>query len=381
MAQTLVLRPERPDPEALLRRVQAEEERERRGKLKIFLGYASGVGKSARMLDEGRRRKERGQDVVVGATQLETNPEVKALLAKLEVIPLRVVEGVPVMDVDTILQRKPYVCLVDGLAHDNPPSCPNAHRWQDVEQLLEAGIAVIATVNLQYIEEERERVAEIRGRQVKESVPQAFISRADEIEVVDASPESCLELDQADPCAGSDRPRREQQLAQLRELALLLAADVVDHQLERYLQEHGIEQPWSACERFLVWITPYADAGPMLQSGRRNAHRFHGELIAAYVASPDLTPAERAVLDANLALAREVGATLEALDGEDPVDTVLDFARAHGVTQIFAARGGAGNWWDRILGGPVNRLIRDADGMDVRIFPPVPVPAQAALGA
>ncbi|HEY6290370.1 MAG TPA: hypothetical protein VI455_02260 [Terriglobia bacterium] len=381
MAHGLILRPERPDPEALLRKVQAEEERERRGKLKIFLGYAAGVGKSARMLDEGRRRRERGQDVVVGATQLETNLEVKALLAKLEVIPLRVVDGVPVMDVEAILRRKPYVCLVDGLAHDNPSRCPNAHRWQDVEQLLEAGISVIATVNLQYIEEERERVAEIRGRTVKESVPQAFISRADEIEVVDASPESCLETDQADPCAEGDRPRREQQLAQLRELALLLAADVVDHQLERYLQEHGIEQLWSANERFLVWITAGADAGPMLQSGSRNARRFHGELIAAYVARPDITPAERAVLDRNLALAREMGATIEALDGEDPADTVLDFARSRGVTQIFAARDGAGNWWDRVLGGPVDRLIRDADGMDVRIFPPGTAPAKASPAA
>jgi len=379
MAQTLVLRPERPDPEALLRRVQAEEERERRGKLKIFLGYAAGVGKSARMLDEGRRRKERGQDVVVGATQLETNPEVKALLAKLEVIPLRMADGIPVMDVEAVLRRAPYVCLVDGLAHDNPPGCSNGHRWQDVEQLLEAGINVIATVNLQYIEEERERVAEIRGRQVKESVPQAFISRAEEIEVVDASPESCLELDQADPCGEADRARREQQLAQLRELALLLAADVVDHQLERYLQAHGIEL-WSAQERFLVWITPYAEAGPMLESGRRNAHRFHGELIAAYVASPDIAPAEKAVLDRNLALARDAGATIEALDGEDPAETILDFARARGVTQIFAARGGAANWWDRVLGGPVDHLIRDAEGMDVRIFPPVTAPAHASLG-
>lgn len=360
----------RPDPEELLRKVQAEEEQERRGKLKVFLGYAAGVGKSCRMLDEGRRRRERGQDVVVGATQLNPSPEARALIEKLEIIPLRRVDGIPVMDVDAILKRNPAVCLVDGLAHDNPPGSRNPHRWQDVQQLLDAGISVITTVNLQYIDEERERVAEIRGRCVEESVPQAFLSRADEIEVVDASPEACQGSGDEEEAGDEEgRLRREQKLAQLREIALLLAADVVDHQLERYLQGHGINQLWSAQERFLVWITPYADAAPMLESGRRNAHRFHGELNAAYHARPDLTATERTALERNLALAREAGVTPEPLDGEDPADVIIRFARARGVTQIFVARGAGHNWWDRIFGGPVDRLIRDADHMDVRVFP------------
>ena len=369
MSRNLVLRPERPDPEALLRQVQAQEEREKRGKLKVFLGYASGVGKSLRMFDEGRRRRERGQDVVVGATQPESTPEVKALLAKLEVIPLRVVQGVPVMDVEVILRRSPSACLVDGLAHDNPPGSVNAHRWQDVEQLLDSGISVITSVNVQYIDEERERVAAIRGKQVEESVPLALIKRAEEIEVVDASEEACLQMELGPPGSDGNRIHRQQQLAQLREIALLLAASVVDHQLERYLQEHGIEQLWSAHERFLVWLTPYADATRMLASGRRNAFRFHGELIAAYLARPDMTAGEKAVLDRNLALARQAGAKVETLDGEDPAATMLDFARHRGVTQIFAARHNSQNWWDRVFGGSVDRLIRDAEGIDVRVFP------------
>jgi two-component system, OmpR family, sensor histidine kinase KdpD len=369
MSRNLVLRPERPDPDVLLRQVQAQEERERRGKLKVFLGYASGVGKSLRMLDEGRRRRERGEDVVVGATQPYSTPEAKALLAKLEVIPLRLVEGVPVMDVDAILRRNPGVCLVDGLGHDNPPGSGNAHRWQDVEQLLDAGINVITSVNLQYIDEERERVAHIRGKEVQESVPLALIKSAEEIEVVDVTEEACLQQEQDGADGDCDRLHRQQQLAQLREIALLLAASVVDHQLERYLQEHGIEQLWSAHERFLVWLTPQTDAARMLASGRRNALRFHGELIAVYVARPDMTPGERAVLERNLGLARQAGATLEALDGEDPADTILDFARHRGVTQIFAAHTDSQNWWDRVFGGAVDRLIRDAEGIDVRIFP------------
>src|SRR5579862_9526658 len=120
-------------PEELLQQLQAEEDYERRGRLKVFLGYASGVGKSLRMFDEGRRRRERGQDVVVGAIQAQSTPEVRALLARLEIIPFRVVEGVTVMDVEAILRRKPAVCLVDGLGHDNPPGSGHAHRWQDVE--------------------------------------------------------------------------------------------------------------------------------------------------------------------------------------------------------------------------------------------------------
>src|SRR5580693_4775897 len=146
-------------PEELLQQVQAEEAYERRGKLKVFLGYASGVGKSFRMLDEGRRRRERGQDVVVGAIQPKTSADIEAVLSKLEVIPLRQVDGVFVMDTPAILKRRPSVCLVDGLAYDNPPGSPHASRWEDVNELLDAGISVISSVNIQYTDELQERVA------------------------------------------------------------------------------------------------------------------------------------------------------------------------------------------------------------------------------
>src|SRR5580704_7282645 len=184
--------PRKRTPDELLQQVQAEENYERRGKLKVFLGYASGVGKSFRMLDEGRRRYERGQDVVVGAIQPKTSPETDCLLAKLQVIPLKYVEGVPVMDVEAILARHPAVCLVDGLAYDNPPSSANPSRWQDVEQLLEAGISVISSVNIQYIDELRERVSKITGKQVTQTVPRSFLNSADELVVVDAPPEMCI---------------------------------------------------------------------------------------------------------------------------------------------------------------------------------------------
>src|SRR5579863_9873387 len=264
----------RPSPDELLRRVQAEEEYERRGRLKIFLGYASGVGKSFRMFDEGRRRHERGQDVVIGAIQPMTPPELAELLRKLELIPLQSSGGVPYMDVEAILTRRPQVCLVDGLAYDNPPGRPNAHRWQDVEQLLNAGIAVITSVNLQYVEERREEVERIQGKRVNVTVPESFLRTADEIEVVDAPAEYCMpQASSGEPVSPAELDNR---LSQLRELALLLAADVVDHQLEEYMHRQGVGQPIGAQERILVCMTPRANGARMLDRARFVRDRFHG---------------------------------------------------------------------------------------------------------
>jgi two-component system sensor histidine kinase KdpD len=160
-----------------------------------------------------------------------------------------------------------------------------------------------------------------------------------------------------------------QQLSELREIALLLAADVVDYQLEAYLVRHGIEQLWGAHERILVCVSPYADAAQMIASGRRNAERFHGELVVGYMNRPDITPQEKAVLEKNLAEARAAGARIETLDGEDPADTIMQFARAHGITQIFLANRLSKSWWDHVFGRPVEHLIRAAENIDVRVFP------------
>src|SRR5580700_6374377 len=184
--------PRRPTPEQLLKQVEAEERSEKRGKLKIFLGYASGVGKSFRMLDEGRRRKLRGQDVVVAATQNVAPVDVKELLDGFEVIPPADGLDAPAIDVAAVLRRHPQVVLIDGLAYQNPPGSKHEQRWQDVEELLAAGISVITSVNLQYIKEKQKQVEAIRGKSVKDSVPEAFIRTADEIELVDAAPEHCV---------------------------------------------------------------------------------------------------------------------------------------------------------------------------------------------
>ncbi len=353
-------------PEELLRRVQAEEEYERRGRLKIFLGYASGVGKSFRMLDEGRRRRSRGQDVVVGAIQPKLSEELSALLEKLEVIPLRESSGISYMDVETILKRHPAACLVDGLAYDNPPGRPNAHRWQDVEQLLQAGIAVITSVNLQYVEEKREEVERIQGKHVKATVPESFLRTADEIEVVDAPAEYCMQQAASAEISPAELDSR---LSQLRELALLLAADVVDRQLEDYMHRQGVGQSFGAQERILVCITPRANAARMMARARFARDRFHGELLVCYVGQPDLSAEDQQALDHNLTLAREEGANIRMLEGADPVAAILHFAHEQRITQIYVGHSPAPNWWSRFRKTNADRLIEEAEGMDVKLIP------------
>jgi len=357
----------RKTPEELLLECEAAETAAgRRGYLKIFLGYASGVGKSFRMLDEARRRRERGQDVVVGAVQRRAPPEVDALLRNLEVIPLRQTDGGAVLDVDAILKRGPAVCFIDGLAYDNPPGSRNGSRWQDVQELLNAGIKAVASINIQYVAELRDQVERITAKRITEVVPVSFLKRADEIEIVDAPPEEPLERT---PEEQDHAKTREQRLSRLRELALVLAADVVDFQLQHYLEEHGIRQQFGTHERVLVCITPRANLGKMLESAKNIAGKFHGELIVAYVNQPELSDADRAALDERLELARVAGASIEILEGHDAVTAILEFARSRGITQLFIGHSRRSGLRTRLFGSPVDQLIQRSRGMDVRVFP------------
>src|SRR3984893_3888115 len=300
-------------PEEFLRECQAEEAAAKKGHLKIFLGYASGVGKSFRMLDEARRRRERGQDVVVGAIQPRVSPEIEPLLKNLEVIPLKRVDTGAAIDLEALIRRHPVVCFIDGLAYNNPPGSRNPTRWQDVQDLLNAGIKVIASINIQYIAEMRKDVEAITGKHVTETVPVSFIKSADEIEIVDAPPEEPMERS---PEEQAEAQKREQRLSRLRELALVLAADVVDHQLNEYLECHGLKQQFGANERVLVCITPRANIQEMMEMAQIIAQRFHGELIVAYVNQPNLSSADQAALDARLAIASAAGAHIEILGGD-----------------------------------------------------------------
>jgi len=322
------------------------------GRLKVFLGYASGVGKSFRMFDEGRRRKERGQDVVVGAVQGKITAEIEPTLAALEVIPMLSIRGTTVMDVEAILRRRPQVCLVDGLAYDNPPGSRNAHRWQDVEELLRAGITVVGSVNLQYIEDQRDAVEQLTGKRVTQVIPREFLNTADEIVIVDAPTEK-----------GTERRTA------LREMALVLSADVIEAGLQRYLRSHGIEQTWGMHERFLICLTPRANFEKMIASAKRSAARFHCDVLAVYVRQQSLSTLDQRQLEEALEKAKGNGLQAEVLDGEDPVTSIVQYARAHGVTQIFVGHSAKRDLGTRMFGSAVSRLVREARGIDVRVFP------------
>lgn len=347
---------DRRDPDAILRQVRAQERAATRGTLKIFLGYASGVGKSFRMFDEARRRRERGQDIVVAATQPSMSADVAELASQLQAIPPRIVDDVPIIDVDAILTRRPEWCVIDGLAYDNPPGALRPKRYLDVEVLLADGIGVLTSINLEYIEAQQDFVREVCGTAPADSVPQAFIDSADEVVIVDAPPDA----------ATSDETQR---LSQLRQRALLLAADVVDRQLESYLRLHGVQSTWGTQERIAVCMTPRANAAAMLASGRRNADRFHGELFAIYVSQPNLTLEDRRALAKNIVLARAHGAHVDMLDGDDPIAVILRYAREHGVTQLFVGHNLRRGWRTRLRGSLLDRLIDEAEGLDVRVFP------------
>jgi two-component system, OmpR family, sensor histidine kinase KdpD len=322
------------------------------GRLKVFLGYASGVGKSFRMFDEGRRRKERGQDVVVGATQGKIAPEIEPLLTSLEIIPTLSIRGLPVMDVEAILRRHPQICLVDGLAYDNPPGSRNARRWQDVEELLGAGITVVGSVNLQYIEDQRDAAERLTGKRVTQTIPREFLNTADEIVIVDAPSEK-----------GTERRTA------LREMALVLSADVIEAGLQRYLRSHGIEQSWGMHERLLICLTPRANFEKMIASAKRSAARFHCDVLAVYVRQKGLSSGDKKPLDEALDKAKASGLQVEVLDGEDPVTSIVQYARAHGVTQIFVGHSAKRDLGTRMFGSAVSRLVREARGIDVRVFP------------
>jgi two-component system, OmpR family, sensor histidine kinase KdpD len=360
---------QRPSPEQLLAQIQMEERRKGRGQLKVFLGYAAGVGKSFQMLDEGRRRHERGEDVVLCAAQPQYPSEILAILQTLDVIPTLKSGESESIDVPAVVRRHPQVALIDGLAYDNPPGSLNPHRWQDVEQLLESGISVITTVNLQYLEKLRDDVELITGQCAACNIPRGFLdSKADEIVVVDAPALQSI-VQGATPADRAALLAEQHKLSRLRELALLVAASVVDHQLESYLRAHGVDQSWGVKERILICITPRSNAAAMLESGRRNVDRFQGEFYVAYVQQPVLSEEERAILQQNLDYSRRLGAQVEVLNGLNATDAILEFARQKGITQIFIGRSMGEGRWRRLRSNPIERLIHCAEGIDVVVYP------------
>jgi two-component system sensor histidine kinase KdpD len=337
-----------------------------RGQLRIYLGAAPGVGKTYKMLEEGRRRRQRGSDVVVGFVETHGRPFTEALLGGLEVTPRRtmVYKGATFteFDVDAVLARRPGVVLVDELAHTNVPGSRNAKRWQDIEELLDAGITVLSTVNIQHLESLNDVVQQITGVPQRETVPDEVVRRADQVELVDMTPEALrrrmahgniYKPDRVDAALGNYF--RTGNLTALRELALLWLADKVDEQLDRYRTTHGIDTTWEARERVVVALTGGPEGETLIRRAARIAARSKGaDLLAVHVIRSDgLAGADPANLARQRLLLESLGGTYHQVVGADVPSALLDFARGVNATQLVlgaSRRGRFAQLWSRGVG-------------------------------
>jgi two-component system, OmpR family, sensor histidine kinase KdpD len=341
-----------------------------RGQLRIYLGAAAGVGKTYAMLNEGKRRAEYGEDVVVGYVEPHRRAKTAAQVGDLEVIPRKQVEyrgtTLDEMDVDAVLERRPQVALIDELAHTNAPGSRNEKRWQDVEELLEAGINVISTLNVQHLESLNDVVEEITGVKQRETIPDEVVRRADELQLVDLTPPALRNrlargdvypperIDAA--LANYFRPGN---LAALRELALAWLADRVDEGLEEYRRRHGIDEPWETRERVLVALTGSPDGERLIRRAARMAQRMSGELVAVHVIPQDGLAAPVAeLLNRQRELVAELGGSYHEVVGEDIGEALLDAARSLNVTQIIMGASRRSRWQRLTRGSVIGKVIR-----------------------
>src|SRR6476661_2838376 len=318
-----------------------------RGTLRVYLGMAPGVGKTYAMLAEAQRRRARGTDVVVGVVETYNRPRTVAVLEGLEVLPRRTLtyRGATFteMDVDAVLARRPAVALVDELAHTNVPGSRHEKRWQDVEELLDAGIDVITTVNIQHLESLNDVVQRITGTVQRETIPDEVVRRAEQIEIVDIAPEALRRRMAHGNIYPSERVDaalsnyfRTGNLTALRELALLWTAERVDEGLQRYRHEHGIDQPWETRERIVVALTGGPEGDTLIRRAARIAARTAGaDLLAVHVLRTDgLTGADPGLLARQRTLVESLGGSWHQVVGDDVAAALLDYARAENATQL-----------------------------------------------
>jgi two-component system, OmpR family, sensor histidine kinase KdpD len=368
----------RPDPDRLLAAVQKEELRQTRGRLRIFFGMAAGVGKTYAMLDTAQKRRAEGVDVVIAYVETHRRAETEALTAGLVIIPRKQFEYrgtiVEDMDLDAVLARKPEIALVDELAHTNVPGARHPKRYQDVLELLDAGIDVYTTVNVQHLESRADTVRQITGITVHETVPDSILETASDIKLIDIDPEELRKRLVEGKVYMPDRASvasqnffRPGNLTALREMALRITAERVDHQLQDYMQIKRISGPWKSSERLMVAVSPGELSERLVRWTRRIAYNLEASWIAVYVElsrPPSVT--EQAQLTNALALARELGAEVVTTTGPNVAEALVRIARQRNVTQIVIGRPERNIVQEWFEGGSlVNRLLRASGDIDV----------------
>src|SRR5947208_9507426 len=351
-----------------------------RGRLRIYLGAAPGVGKTFAMLNEGKRRRARGTDAVVGLVETHGRANTAAQIGDLEVVPRRRISyrgtDFEEMDVDAVLARKPQVALIDEIAHTNVPGSRNEKRWQDVAEVLDAGIDVISTLNMQHLESVNDVVERITGVKQHETIPDAIVRAAEQVELVDMTPEALRRRlahgniyppDRIDASLGNYfRPGN---LAALRELALLWVADKVDESLQDYMYDHGIRGPWETRERVVVAITGAPGGDALIRRAARMAMRAHAELLGVHVRSTDgLAGPPKQLLDEHRALLNELGGTYHEIVGDDIGKALIEFARAENATQLVLGASRRSRWAELTRGSVINRVIRASGPIDVHVI-------------
>lgn len=382
---------QRPDPDDLLKNLQTEEKG--RGKLKIFLGYVAGVGKTYAMLESAHQRKKQGIDVVVGYVETHKRVETEALVEGLEVLPRKQVKYQNVtlteMDVDAVIERRPKIVLVDEFAHTNAPESRHPKRYQDVEEILDAGIDVYTTLNIQHLESLNDVVAQVTGVIVKETVPDSVIDEASEIEVIDLPPDELMTRlkegkvyipEQASRAI--DKFFRKGNLTALREMSLRRAAERVDDQMRSYMQTRAIQGPWAAGERLLVCISPSPLSERLVRTARRLASELNAEWITLFVETPQsasMSADKRERIAKILQLSEDLGARSYTVTASGSIEAiaqaVMDFAHKNNITKIVAGKPLRPRWQELLRGSLVDSLIHKSGDIDVYVVTSTDAPS------
>lgn len=375
------MKDERLDPDELLRRVQAEERKEQRGKLKIYLGAAPGVGKTYNMLQDAHAKRKQGLDIVVGIIESHGRKDIENLIRGLEVLPLKAIEykgkRLEEFDLDGALQRSPGIILIDEMAHSNIPGLRHAKRWQDIKELLDRGIDVYTTLNVQHIESLNNDVSGIIHAPIKETVPDSMIDMADTIELVDLPPEDLLTRLQdgkvyfpSQAQIAKDRFFRKGNLIALRELALRVTAERVGAQVLLYRQGQGIKHIWSSSEKILVCVGSNPESLQLIRAARRLATSLQVPWIAVYVDPQRIkvSDEERNKAIKNLRVAEQLGAETTILNGIDLVTEILRYAREQNVTLIMIWKHIRSRWQELLHRQLADEIIRNSQEINVYII-------------
>lgn len=394
MADENRLTDHRPSPEALLEVLKREERS--RGRLKIFLGAAPGVGKTYEMLRTARAKLKDGADVVIGVVETHGRKETKALLRGIEIIPPRHIEyrgrTLEELDIDAVIARRPKIALIDELAHTNAPGSRHPKRYLDVEELLDEGIDVFTTVNIQHVDSLNDVVAQITGILVRETVPDSILARADDVELVDITPEDLIERLKEGKVYIPEQARRALEnffspvkLTALRELALRRTAERVDEQLVTQLRAKAMSGPWAACERVLVCLNEDARAPGLVRYAKRAADRLHAPWTAVTIEtrrSLRFSDAERNRVVEAMRLAELLGGETLTIPGsaKTVADDIISYSRAHNVTQIIIGKSERPRWFEILNGSVVHDLVRQSGNISVHVISGEQLPAEPPGG-